>query len=116
MRDWDDRPLFPGRQVDAPIVVDLGPDYRDWIERIHDFFGPAEDGPPASEARTRARQLALRPGAPVGGVEPAGGTGLPGPPGDPGGLDTSTAGSSATRWRPSGPTDRARRRARRAAL
>lgn len=53
VRDWLDRPLFPRRQVNAPILIDLGPEYRDWIERIHEFFS-APTGRPASEAKRRA--------------------------------------------------------------
>lgn len=41
VRDWYGRPLFPGRRVEPPVVIDLGPDYRDWIESIHQFFTPA---------------------------------------------------------------------------
>lgn len=52
--DWDGQPLFPGRQVATPLVVDLGPDYRDWIERIHDFFAPPKAGATLSEPRRRS--------------------------------------------------------------
>jgi superfamily II DNA or RNA helicase len=40
VRDWDGNLLFPRRKVKEPIVVDLGPQYRAWIARIHDFFSP----------------------------------------------------------------------------
>ncbi len=53
VRDWFDRPLFPRRQVNEPILIDLGPEYRDWIERIHDFFS-APSGRSSSEAKRRA--------------------------------------------------------------
>lgn len=54
VHDWDGQPLFPGRRVAEPIVVDLGPDYRDWIERIHDFFAPPKAGAAMSEPRRRS--------------------------------------------------------------
>jgi superfamily II DNA or RNA helicase len=54
VRDWDGQPLFPGRKVAKPIVVDLGPEYRDWIERIHDFFAPTKSTSPMSEPRRRS--------------------------------------------------------------
>lgn len=40
VRDWQGRPLFPLRRVNEPIVVDLPPDHRAWLEHIHDFFEP----------------------------------------------------------------------------
>ena len=54
VRDWDGQPLFPGRHVAPPVVVDLGPDYRDWIERIHDYFSPGDGAAKASTARRRS--------------------------------------------------------------
>ena len=54
VRDWDDRPLFPRRQVNPPIVIDLGPGYREWIGHIHAFFKPPSGGPTASVPRLRA--------------------------------------------------------------
>ncbi len=38
--DWDGRPLFPARQVNRPIEVALGQEYRSWLTRIHSFFEP----------------------------------------------------------------------------
>lgn len=52
VRDWDGRPLFPGRRVNAPTVIDLGPTYREWLANIHAYFRPAAAG--ASEAKRRA--------------------------------------------------------------
>ena len=40
VRDWEGRPLFPGRQVNPAMVVDLGPAHRNWLARILDFFEP----------------------------------------------------------------------------
>ena len=44
VRDWHDRPLFPRRQINPPLVVDLGPNYRDWIKAIHEFYRPSKGG------------------------------------------------------------------------
>ena len=54
VRDWDDRPLFPQRRILEPIVIDLGPRYREWIGHIHDFFSPPTGRDRISEARRRA--------------------------------------------------------------
>ena len=40
VRDWDGNPLFPGRQVNQPMVVDLGASHQGWLERILDLFEP----------------------------------------------------------------------------
>ena len=50
VRDWDGNPLFPRRQVNAPIIVDLDPEHRAWLTAIHRYFKP-----PAS-SRTQAVQ------------------------------------------------------------
>jgi len=46
--------LLPGRLVAPPVVVDLGPDYRVWIDRIHDFFSPPNRTANVSDARRRS--------------------------------------------------------------
>lgn len=38
--DWDGQPLFPLRRVNAPFIIDLGPEHRAWLAGIHDFFEP----------------------------------------------------------------------------
>jgi hypothetical protein len=53
VKDWRGNPLFPLRQVNDPIVVDLGPAYKKWLQDIHDFYKP----PQANGAR-RAQQRA----------------------------------------------------------
>lgn len=40
VRDWEGNPLFPRRQVNQPIVVDLETSHRDWLTAIHDYFKP----------------------------------------------------------------------------
>ncbi len=52
VRDWEGNPLFPGRQVNPPIVVDLDPDHRAWLAAIHLYFRPP--AVPGSEALRRA--------------------------------------------------------------
>lgn len=53
--DWDGHPLFPQRQVNAPLLVDLGPAHRQWIENIHDYYRPPSTGDrDYSDARRRA--------------------------------------------------------------
>lgn len=42
VRDWDGNPLFPRRQVNPPIVVDLDPAHRAWLADIHQFFRPTD--------------------------------------------------------------------------
>lgn len=52
VRDWEGRPLFPQREVRPPTVVDLGPDYRAWIDAIHGYFSPdSEDRGPDAKRR-----------------------------------------------------------------
>lgn len=53
VRDWAGNPLFPSRQVNEPVVVDLGPQHRAWITSIHDYFKPPPDAP-FGQARQRA--------------------------------------------------------------
>jgi superfamily II DNA or RNA helicase len=55
VRDWDGAPLFPGRHVHPPIVVELGHAHRAWLEKIHQVFEPECGGPPVGTARRRAR-------------------------------------------------------------
>ncbi|MEY4512603.1 MAG: hypothetical protein RLZZ450_4725 [Pseudomonadota bacterium] len=41
--DWEGRPLFPKRDVRPPVVIDLGPEHRHWLENIHRYFEPGEE-------------------------------------------------------------------------
>jgi superfamily II DNA or RNA helicase len=54
VRDWNQNPLFPPRRVNEPLVVDLGPRYRAWIEHIHAFYRPPKETGAAAQARQRA--------------------------------------------------------------
>lgn len=40
VRDWEGNPLFPRRQVNPPIIVELAPEHRAWLAAIHRFFKP----------------------------------------------------------------------------
>lgn len=51
---WDGQPLFPTRDVRTPTMIDLGPEHRQWLQEIHDFYSPPNDGTPRSDARRRA--------------------------------------------------------------
>lgn len=42
VRDWDNNPLFPLREVHPPIVVELAEPHRQWLTDIHHFFQPPE--------------------------------------------------------------------------
>jgi superfamily II DNA or RNA helicase len=53
VKDWRGNPLFPLRQVNDPIVVDLGPAYKQWLRDIHDFYKP-----PQTDGARRAKQRA----------------------------------------------------------
>lgn len=54
VRDWEGNPLFPPRQVNDPLLVDLGAEYREWVHNIHMFFSPPRGDPGRGEARRRA--------------------------------------------------------------
>lgn len=54
VQDWEGQPLFPGRQVNPPLVIDLGPEHRAWLADIHDFFEPERGGTEGKSAQRRA--------------------------------------------------------------
>jgi superfamily II DNA or RNA helicase len=54
VHDWTGNPLFPTRQINEPLVLDLGPEYRAWLQHIHDFYKP----PRAEGSQHKARQRA----------------------------------------------------------
>jgi len=53
IKDWRGKPVFPPRQVNAPVVVTLGTEYRRWLEQISQFYRP-----PVGSALGNARQRA----------------------------------------------------------
>jgi len=53
IRDWDGNPVFPNRQVNEPVIVNLGPAHRAWMEAIHDFYRPSPESS-MGQARRRA--------------------------------------------------------------
>ncbi|MFN7922968.1 MAG: helicase-related protein [Bryobacteraceae bacterium] len=40
IQDWEGNPVFPPRQVNEPLIVDLGPDHRKWLKNIYEFYCP----------------------------------------------------------------------------
>lgn len=42
VRDWHGRPLFPKRQVNEPIVIELGQAYQLWLENVFNYFKPEQ--------------------------------------------------------------------------
>jgi superfamily II DNA or RNA helicase len=52
VRDWDGNPLFPKRQVNPPIIVELDPEHQLWLTAIHHYFQPSAG--PGSDAVKRA--------------------------------------------------------------
>jgi superfamily II DNA or RNA helicase len=52
--DWDGNPVFPNRQVNEPIVVDLGPSHRNWLKEIYRFYCPPRGDLEMGQARRRA--------------------------------------------------------------
>ena len=54
VQDWNGKPLFPLRQVNEPLVIDLGPPYKQWMENIHEFYRPAKHSGDGETPRQRA--------------------------------------------------------------
>lgn len=54
VQDWNGKPLFPLRQVNEPLVIDLGPSYKQWMENIHEFYRPAKHSGDGETPRQRA--------------------------------------------------------------
>lgn len=54
IRDWEGNPVFPNRQVNEPLIVDLGPEHRRWLRNIFDFYRPSRDLYEDNESRRRA--------------------------------------------------------------
>lgn len=54
IEDWEGNPVFPQRQVNDPLIVDLGPAHRQWIQNIHDFYRPPRNAASFGEAKRRA--------------------------------------------------------------
>ena len=76
IHDWEGNPVFPPRQVNEPLVIDLGPEHREWIQHIHDFYRPPYDGRRVGEARRRAAGWRCAQALQWAAFKPAGGAGL----------------------------------------
>ena len=53
---WHNEPLFPLREVNAPKIIPLIPDYENWLEEIYHFYIP--DEPLAADGSKSARRRA----------------------------------------------------------
>ena len=53
IRDWRGVPVFPSRQINEPMILNLGTLYRAWLENIHRFYRSGS-GSPVSQTRQRA--------------------------------------------------------------
>ncbi len=56
IRDWDDRLLFPVRDVRPPTMINSGPDYQHWLQQVHTLFASAGGSRAASWRRAQALQ------------------------------------------------------------
>ena len=54
IQDWDGNPVFPKRQINDPLIVDLGSDHRKWLNNIFEFYRPPRNQFENDEARRRA--------------------------------------------------------------
>ncbi len=54
IRDWEGNPVFPNRQVNEPLIVDLGQAHRQWLKNIFDFYRPLGDLDVDDASRRRA--------------------------------------------------------------
>lgn len=54
VQDWNGKPLFPLRQVNEPLVIDLGHSYKQWMKNIHEFYRPAKHSGDGETPRQRA--------------------------------------------------------------
>lgn len=69
VRDWKNRPLFPGRRVHAPLLVDLSPNYHTWLDAIRAHFaapGAPQDGAPKWRGAMALQWAASSPQAGLG--------------------------------------------------
>jgi superfamily II DNA or RNA helicase len=54
IQDWEGNPVFPNRQVNEPLIVDLGPAHRQWLKDIFDFYRPPRNDFGTDQATRRA--------------------------------------------------------------
>ncbi len=54
VQDWNGKPLFPLRQVNEPLVIDLEHSYKQWMKHIHEFYRPAKHSSNGETPRQRA--------------------------------------------------------------
>lgn len=56
IRDWDEQPLFPVRDVRPPTVVNSGPEYQRWLQQVHRLLSVAGGSRAAGWRRAQALQ------------------------------------------------------------
>jgi superfamily II DNA or RNA helicase len=54
IKDWEGNPVFPNRQVNDPLIVDLGTAHRQWLNNIFDFYRPTHSFHEDEDSRRRA--------------------------------------------------------------
>jgi superfamily II DNA or RNA helicase len=54
IQDWGGNPVFPNRQVNEPLIVDLGAAHRHWLQDIYNFYRPPRSDFETDQARRRA--------------------------------------------------------------
>lgn len=60
VRDWRDQPLFPSREIRQPVVVELGPRYKQWYQQIGSLYDMAGGNGVRSRAAGWAKGQALQ--------------------------------------------------------
>ncbi|BDG02816.1 helicase-related protein [Anaeromyxobacter oryzae] len=56
IRDWEDRPLFPLRSIEAPTLVNVPDEYREWLDEVHALFTPGAGSRAGAWRRAQALQ------------------------------------------------------------
>ncbi len=54
IQDWEGNPVFPNRQVNEPLIVNLGAAHRQWLHDIFRFYRPSPNEDQLDQARRRA--------------------------------------------------------------
>lgn len=60
VRDWKGRPLFPGRDVRPPVVVQLGTPYEHWYENVGALYEDSHSAGSRGRANAWAKGQALQ--------------------------------------------------------
>lgn len=60
VRDWDNQPLFPGREIREPVVVEMGDEYSKWYNDIGMLYSNVEGSSVKRRAAGWAKSQALQ--------------------------------------------------------